>query len=525
MNDAFLQPGDAVGAFKVMEQLGDGRWGPLYKVRSTTRDTWHVLRLPRDPSKATRDSLRREVRLQRALAHPNVVTLAEVIEDATLFGLLSEYVEGTNLREVLTEAAGMELAEAMPLLLQLLDAVCSAHALGLVHEALTPSEVLLSVTNSGVTARVTDFGLARAIPAPGTGSEQLRYLAPELRTPGARLDARSDVFSLGCIVYETLSGRPPFDGLSAGGPPPLASVAPDCPAAISDAVTRALALDPDDRFDDVASFARALLDADPSPSEPPVLPARSTPPAGLLSPGAGTAAPAGDADARHISPPAAPIARPHPTPVAVTPPRPAGVIPPSSAPAAPTAAPAPARPPPPPFDDEDSGPPDPVVALITRVVQFVVAPVALLGWLGLGGAWLEAGSLREARAAATLAEAGLQRDLLEETAAAGKLQTWGAPAGPLDAAVAEARAAATVEARLAASEKLADTVARLLKDLPPAATPEQELARREVERMVNANRARVDDYRAAIGDRRAAETRPLTSLVDLLGLGAAGSPR
>ncbi len=520
MNDATLQPGDAVGAFKVMEQLGDGRWGPLYKVRSTTRDTWHVLRLPRDPSKATRDSLRREVRLQRALAHANVVTLAEVIEDATLFGLLSEYVEGTNLREVLTDAGGMELTEAMPLLVQLLDAVCSAHALGLVHEALTPSEVLLSVTSAGVTARVTDFGLARATQAPSVGSQQLRYLAPELGTPGARLDARSDVFSLGCIVYEMLSGRPPFDGPPAAGPPPLASVAPDCPAAISDAVTRALALGPDDRFDDVASFARALFDAEPSPSEPPVLPARSTPPAALPplagppSPGAGTAAPAADA---RPSPPAAPIASPHSAPVAVTPQRPAGVTPPSPPPATPTAAPAPPRPAPPPFDEEDSGPPDPVVALITRVVQFVVAPVVLLGGLGLGGAWLEAGTLRHARGAAELAEAGLQRDLLEETAAAGKVASWGAPAAPLEAACADAVAAPTVEARLAASEKLAETLARVLKELPPAPTPEQELARREVDRMLTSNRARTDEYRAALGDRRAAEARPFTALVDLLG--------
>jgi hypothetical protein len=150
-------------------------------------------------------------------------------------------------------------------------------------------------------------------------------------------------------------------------------------------------------------------------------------------------------------------------------------------------------------------------------VQFVVAPVVLLGGLGLGGAWLESGTLRHARGAAELAEAGLQRDLLEETAAAGKVASWGAPAAPLEAACADAVAAPTVEARLAASEKLAETLARVLKELPPAPTPEQELARREVDRMLTSNRSRADEYRAAIGDRRAAEARPFTALVDLLG--------
>jgi len=485
VNDAILQPGDAVGTFKVMEQLGDGRWGPLYKVRNTARDTWHVLRLPRSPSKATRDSLRREVRLQRGLAHPNVVALDEVIEDATLFGVVSEYVEGTSLREVLADEAGMELSEATPLLVQVLDAVCCAHALGLVHEALTPGEVLLSVTSSGVTARVTDFGLARATQAQSPSAEQQRYVAPELAVPGARLDARSDVFSLGCIVYEALAGRPPFDGPVRGGFPPLRTRVPDCPPAMADAVTRALALDPDDRFDNVAGFARALFDAGPEPR----------------------------------------AAAPRPTPAPVAAPATLPAVTPPVAPSPPARSPPPAPAAAPPFDDDDSAPPDLAVSLVMRVVQFVIAPVLLVGGLGLGGAWLESGSLRQARASATLAEAGLQGDLLEETAAAVKLRSWGAPAGPLDAALAEATAAATVEARLAATEKLADTVARLLTELPPAATPEQELARREVARMVSANQARVSDYRAAIGDRRAAEARPLTSLVDLLGLGAAGSPR
>src|SRR6185295_10058485 len=143
-----------------------------------------------------------------------------------------------------------------------------AHAKGFVHRDIKPSNVMLAAGH----AMVSDFGLARVIAMAGdvtpsdVGLGTPLYMSPEQAHRSRDVDARTDQYSLACVVIEMLAGRPPFQGLEevvhyqhAGvEPPPLATLRPDAPVAITHALQRALAKSPSDRFDSVAAFARAL---------------------------------------------------------------------------------------------------------------------------------------------------------------------------------------------------------------------------------------------------------------------------
>jgi serine/threonine-protein kinase len=223
------------------------------------------------------DRFAREIRIAAALNHPHILPLydsGQLHGTAAGGGLLfyvMPYVRGGSLRDRLARERQLPVEEAVTLVRQVAQALHHAHAHGLVHRDIKPENILLHEGE----AMVTDFGIALA--ATTASSERLTetglligtpdYMSPEQATGERTLDARSDVYSLGCVLYELLAGEPPHTGPSARsliarrlteGAPRVRRIRPAVPAAFDEAIARALAVDPAERFPTAAAFADAL---------------------------------------------------------------------------------------------------------------------------------------------------------------------------------------------------------------------------------------------------------------------------
>lgn len=220
------------------------------------------------------DRFRREARAAAALSHPNVVSVFDWGETEDGAYLVLELIEGMSLRDVLQVRGRVTPSEALALLGPAAGGLAAAHEAGLVHRDVKPENLLLRP--DGV-VKVTDFGLARAAAAttstfgPDTMVGSPHYVAPEAISGGV-VDARADVYGLGIVLFECLTGHPPFEGdtpmatalqRTARDVPAPSSVVPGIPAAVDRVVRTATAVDPDDRYSDAAEFALALSHAVP----------------------------------------------------------------------------------------------------------------------------------------------------------------------------------------------------------------------------------------------------------------------
>jgi serine/threonine protein kinase len=206
-----------LGRFQILERLGRGAQGEVYlaeDTRLTRRVAIKTIRLSsRDPAEQSRRvfALLEEARIVSQLAHPGIVTLYDAGEEAGLPYLVFEYVEGSTLAARLREAKRLEPVEAAEIAIQVLKAVGYAHAKGVVHRDIKPGNIMLA---AGI-ARVMDFGIAQVLSArpaaddPFTGTPA--YLAPEYIAEG-EYTAASDVFAVGMLLYEMLTGRPAILG-------------------------------------------------------------------------------------------------------------------------------------------------------------------------------------------------------------------------------------------------------------------------------------------------------------------------
>jgi serine/threonine-protein kinase len=216
------------------------------------------------------DRFRREARAAATLSHPNIVGVHDWGERGDTSFMVMEFVRGPNLRDVLTEHGRLEPAQAVEVLLQMLAALEHAHRHGIVHRDVKPENVL--VTPEGV-VKVADFGLAHALAesrvtqAPGTVTGTVQYLSPE-QIHGEPADPRTDLYSLGIVAYELLTGRPPFSGetslaiaykhLSEPVPAP-SEQAPAVSPQLDRIVLRATAKDPEDRPRSAADMRHDLV--------------------------------------------------------------------------------------------------------------------------------------------------------------------------------------------------------------------------------------------------------------------------
>jgi serine/threonine-protein kinase len=257
-----LAPGSTFAGYEVESVVGAGGIGILYRARQVRLDRPVALKLvepevARDP--VIRERLRREARMVAALDHPNVVPLyAAGEEDGTVY-IVTRWVEGTELGTLIQRDGPLEAGRAARTAAQIAAALEVAHEKGLVHRDVKPSNVILTSEDH---VYLTDFGLAkRAGTAVGlTGVDQMLgtvdYVAPE-QIEGSEPDARGDVYSLGCVLFEMLTGEPPFAGQAGGMAKMWAQVnaevpsvrerRPDVPPALEDVMRRAMAKAPDAR--------------------------------------------------------------------------------------------------------------------------------------------------------------------------------------------------------------------------------------------------------------------------------------
>lgn len=279
-----LLPGDTFERYVVEEELGRGGNGTVYRVRHTQLGSLHALKLLHSANNSERERLMREGRVQSSLRHRNVVPVTDVIEVHGAPGLIMEWVDGPSLAQWLKDNGQPPLKMARCLGTDILRGVAAAHRAGVVHRDLKPHNVLLASTDEGLVARVADFGLARhttaedALELTGSGRPlgTPAYMAPEQVHDATRADARSDVFSLGAVLYELLSGQrafagsdliDTFDRVRAVNCAPLD---PELPRELVHAVEAALQKEPADRPADGGALLRLWTDDAASTTPPPV---------------------------------------------------------------------------------------------------------------------------------------------------------------------------------------------------------------------------------------------------------------
>lgn len=222
---------------------------------------------------------RQEAVAAARLAHPGIVAIYDTCSEDGLEAIVMELVPGRTLRQRLDEAEQIDPWQAAGLAAQVADALDAAHSAGLVHRDVKPANVLLSGDGR---VKVADFGIAKAVAEadltqPGIMVGTAKYLAPE-QVRGEPIDARTDLYSLGVVLYEMLCGRPPFQGdtdaataLMRLQKDPLRprQVRPSVPRPLEDVVVRALAREPDQRYQSAAEMRAALLAAGAVPAEGP----------------------------------------------------------------------------------------------------------------------------------------------------------------------------------------------------------------------------------------------------------------
>ena len=270
-----LAPGSSIAGYEVERVVGAGGIGILYLARQLRLNRPVALKLV-DPEVASdpviRERLRREARTVAALEHPNVVPLYEAGEENGTVYIATRWVEGTELGSLIRRGGPLEPARAARIAGQIASALEVAHEKGLVHRDVKASNVIVTPEDH---VYLTDFGLAkRAGTASGlTGMDQMLgtidTVAPE-QIEGNEPDARGDVYGLACVLFEMLTGVPPF-GDQKGGmakmwahvnaePPSVRERRPEVPQALDDLIRGAMAKAPDAR-PTAAAFRRAALRA------------------------------------------------------------------------------------------------------------------------------------------------------------------------------------------------------------------------------------------------------------------------
>ena len=257
--------------YELEELVGSGGMSGVYRAHDRLLERSVALKILHE--QFTRDEdyverFRREARAVAQLAHPNIVTVIDRGEQAGRQFIVFEYVDGLNLKELLDREGPLPVSEAVGLALQVAAGLAFAHEQGLVHRDVKPQNVLLDGDGR---AKVTDFGIARSLQVDGmtiTGTVMgtSNYIAPE-QARGQPVDEQTDIYSLGCVLYELLAGEVPYDGDNfvtvamrhVNDPlPSIRNVRPDVPPRLDAAIQRAMAKDPSDRFDSMAGFAAEL---------------------------------------------------------------------------------------------------------------------------------------------------------------------------------------------------------------------------------------------------------------------------
>jgi serine/threonine-protein kinase len=277
--------GRKVQHYQFLDKLGAGGMGEIYRAQDTRLNRHVAIKVLIGSSASDPDRRRRfiqEAQAASALNHPNIVTLHDILTDDGSQYMVLEHIQGKTLADLIPRG-GLRVPQVLKLAMQMTDALQTAHAAGIIHRDLKPGNVM--VTDSGL-VKILDFGLAKlSEPAPVTQDADatrtiadapltiegsiigtVSYMSPE-QAEGRKVDTRSDIFSLGVVLYEMITGNRAFQADTAVGtlsmilrdsPKPIAEIAPDVPPRLAHVVDRCLAKSPDDRLQTMKDVHMAL---------------------------------------------------------------------------------------------------------------------------------------------------------------------------------------------------------------------------------------------------------------------------
>ena len=258
-------------------QVGEGGMATVYRAKDLKHERTVAIKVLREELSASlgADRFLREIRVAANLQHPNILGLYDSGEVGGLLYYVMPFVEGESLRDRLKKEQQLPLPDALQITREAAEALQYAHERGIVHRDIKPENILLM----GGHALVADFGIARAVSQAsddkltqtGMAIGTPHYMSPEQSLGSEHVDARSDVYSLGCVLYELLIGQPPFTGPNSMAimarhsmevVPSLQVVRASVPDEVEDAVMQALEKTPADRYQTMKEFAEALSEAE-----------------------------------------------------------------------------------------------------------------------------------------------------------------------------------------------------------------------------------------------------------------------
>src|SRR5580765_7182634 len=263
--------GKTIAHYQILEKLGEGGMGVVYKARDTHLDRLVALKVLPPEKVADPERKRRfvqEAKAASALNHPNIITIHDIASENGVDFIVMEYVQGKTM-DALVPRKGLRLNETLKLAIQMADALAKAHSAGIIHRDLKPTNVM--VTDDGL-VKVLDFGLAKLTEVSNSEEASTRtlrhetdegtivgtvsYMSPE-QAEGKKVDARSDIFSFGSVLYEMATGRQAFHGDSKMStlaailnqePKPISQLVPGIPRNLEKIIARCLRKDINRRF-------------------------------------------------------------------------------------------------------------------------------------------------------------------------------------------------------------------------------------------------------------------------------------
>jgi serine/threonine protein kinase len=270
------------GRYEIREHIATGGMASVFKTWDHRVDRMVAIKILRSLDKNdTRavERFRREARAAAALAHPNAVTIYDFVEEAGQYFLVMEYIQGPTLKQLVGQRRQLQAREAIEIAAQVCSVLQVAHSRGFIHRDIKPQNIMLTSSGGPLTGmidrnvlvKLTDFGIVRVAEDAGLTNSGIvlgtaDYLSPE-QARGETLTASSDLYSLGVVLFEMLTGRPPFVGPTAvsiamqhasTNPPTLRQFNPAIPPLVEQLVIRSLEKETEDRFTSAAQMQHAL---------------------------------------------------------------------------------------------------------------------------------------------------------------------------------------------------------------------------------------------------------------------------